>query len=83
MKPTLDEWIAWVETVRDGDVVSVYCAYTGRHIYDAKTRVTKTGKIYLAEHLDGHPTGDKTDWRRYVNDRPGAGARRIYKLRQT
>lgn len=76
--PTHDEWADWVQTVRGGDVVSVYYA-SGDHIFDARVRITKTGKIFLS-YLDGsRRPGDRTNWRRYTVRVIGGGDRRIYK----
>lgn len=80
--PTQEKWDSWVLTLRTGDAVSVYYTATGDHIYDARVRVTKTGKVYLVTFLDGYPIRDgRRDWRHYRVNVLGGGERRIYKLR--
>lgn len=78
--PTQTEWLDWIETLKDGDVVSVYYTVDGDYvIHDAKIRITPTGKIFLC-YLDGsRRANDRTDWRRYRVRVVGGGERRIYK----
>jgi hypothetical protein len=77
--PTREQWDAWVETLKTGDVVSVYYSVNWVHIHDAKVKITPTGKIFLC-HLDGtRRSRDRTDWRRYTVRVLGGGDRRIYK----
>lgn len=62
MPPTQKAWSEWIETLKDNDEVTVY--YTnGEPIYNARVRITPTGKIYLRRE-EGRKM-DRTNWRHY------------------
>lgn len=72
MRPRTEGWDKWVRALKTGDLVTVRYAHTDRTIFHVRVRVTKTGRVLLANH-----GRDRRDWSRGVVSLPGGGERYI------